>query len=308
MIISTLTVIYLVLNKELKLKGLIKIILMAVIICLPWYLFAYLYFGKILPDTFGAKGGDYTIGRSFFKNIFDIVKIFGGNYIFLLLISLLSVSNIVRFFNTGKLKYTFVFLVVILYILFYSLFISAENIYARYLAITSPVITLLFILFNLYDSFNLQKTKTRFFIAAFLLLVSSVFYSRFDKQLVDNANMIQDSVVTWAQNNTPQNSYISYATIGKLGYFTDRKVFDPQGLINRDISKYYLAGNIEDYYILKRPDYLIGIPGATLSKLRKYGSIDLKKEFIFDIRFLLRQRLSTHSDTDTIRIYKINYW
>jgi hypothetical protein len=307
LILSLLTILYLLLKGEVNLKGLAIIVLSAMAVNIPWFVFAYLYFGRILPDTFGAKGGDYPLGMSFYKNIFDEIKIFGGNYIFLILISLLSIKKATSFFKQNKLKCILVTLIVVIFSLFYSLVITGENVYARYLSIASPVIILLFILYNSYYEENPGKLKIIFYTAAILLIATSVFYSRIDKQLVENSNKIQGTVLQWVLANTPPESYISYATIGELGYYSQRKIFDPQGLINREISKYYMAGKIENYYLLKKPDYLIAVPEATISKLRKYASIELKKEYIFDIRFLLRHKLSSRSSTDTLRIYKINY-
>jgi hypothetical protein len=307
LILSLLAIIYLILKGELKLKGGLKIVLSALAVCLPWFMFVFFYFGRILPDTFGAKGADYPLGMSFYKNIFDIAKIFGGNYIFLFIISLISLNQIKGFFNTFRLKYFLVCLIVIIYALFYSLVITGENVYARYLCIAAPVIIFLYILFISYSEENIYRLRIKYYIAAFLLIASSIFYSGIDKQLVESTKIIQSSVVTWVSENTQKDSYISYATIGELGYYTQRRIFDPQGLINREISGYYREGKIVDYYLLKKPDYLIDVPEETVNKLRDHAKVELKKEFIVDLRYLLRHKLSHRASTYTMRVYKIEY-
>jgi hypothetical protein len=305
LILSLLTLVYFLLSGRMKLKGLVKITLSTLVVCLPWFLFAYFYFGKILPDTFGAKGGDYPLGASIFKNIFDVLKIFGGNYIALFMISLFSINKFTSFYKGDKLKYFLFFMIVVSYVLFYSLVISNETIYARYLFIPAHVIILFFILFINNISIPLSSLKIKYYLAAFLMIITSIFYSRLDKQLVENTKVIQNKVISWVMENTPQNSYISFGIIGEVGYKTQRRIFDPQGLLNRDISHYNISGRIADYYHLKKPDYLINVPETTVNKLRQYADIELKKEFVSDSRSLLRQFISSHSSTDTLRIYKL---
>ena len=305
LILSLLTLLYFLLSGRLALKGLLKITASALVVCLPWFLFAYIYFGKFLPDTFGAKGGDYPLGASFFKNLFDVFMIFGGNYIALFILSLFSINRFVSFFKSDKLKYCLFFLIVVSYVLFYSLVISNETVYARYLCLPAPIIIILFILFIKDISVPPSSLKIKYFLAAFLLIITSVFYSRFDKQLLENAKAIQSNIILWVIENTPQNSFISYGAIGELGYKTQRRIFDPQGLLNRGISSYNVSGRIVDYYRLKKPNYLIGVPETTVNKLRQYADIELKKEFVRDSRYLLRQVISSRSSTDTLRIYKL---
>jgi hypothetical protein len=231
--------------------------------------------------------------------------IFGGNYIALFILSLFSINRFVSFFKSDKLKYCQFFLIVVSYVLFYSLVISNETVYARYLCIPAPVIILFFIFYIKYISIPLSSSKIKYFLAAFLLIITSVFYSRFDKQLLENAKAIQSNIILWVIENTPQNSFISYGAIGELGYKTQRRIFDPQGLLNRGISSYNVSGRIVDYYRLKKPNYLIGVPETTVNKLRQYADIELKKEFVRDSRYLLRQVISSRSSTDTLRIYKL---
>jgi hypothetical protein len=307
LILFLLILLYFLLSGRFTLKGLLKITASAAIVCLPWLLFAYFYFGKLLPDTFGAKGGDYPLGASFFKNLFDLFKIFGGNYLSLFIISLFSIKKFISFYKGDKLKYFLLFMIVVSYVLFYSLVISNETIYARYLFIPASVIILFFILFIKDVSVPLSSHKLKYFLAAFLLIITSIFYSRLDKQLVENTKVIQSSIIRWVIENTPQDSYISYGVIGKLGYETQRKIFDPQGLINRDISRYFASGRIEEYYQLKKPGYLIHVPEITVNKLRPYADIELKKEFVSDSRSLLRQIINIRPSIDTCRIYKLTW-
>jgi hypothetical protein len=137
------------------------------------------------------------------------------------------------------------------------------------------------------------------------MIITSIFYSRLDKQLVENTKFIQNKVISWVMENTQQNSYISFGIIGEVGYKTQRRIFDPQGLLNRDISHYNISGRIADYYHLKKPDYLINVPETTVNKLRQYADIELKKEFVSDSRSLLRQFIGSHSSTNTLKIYKL---
>jgi hypothetical protein len=72
----------------------------------------------------------------------------------------------------------------------------------------------------------------------------------------------------WLKRNTPENALIALHDIGAVGYFSDRKILDLVGLVNPEVSAYYLdqgskkviplsERKIIDYLKEKRPDYLV---------------------------------------------------
>jgi len=79
-IFSFLTLLYLLVSRKINIKGIIRAAVSGIIIVLPWVIFTFLYFGKILPDTFGAKGGDYHSGLNLTHNLLNSAFIIGGNY------------------------------------------------------------------------------------------------------------------------------------------------------------------------------------------------------------------------------------
>ena len=78
----------------------------------------------------------------------------------------------------------------------------------------------------------------------------------------------QIDLARWLNSNTPDDSLIALHDIGAVGYFSERKVLDLVGLVNPEVTRYYLdpqskrviplsERRIIDYLKEKRPDYLV---------------------------------------------------
>ncbi len=78
----------------------------------------------------------------------------------------------------------------------------------------------------------------------------------------------QIDLALWLNSNTPDNSLIALHDIGTVGYFSERKMLDLVGLVNPEVTGYYLdqqskrviplsQRNIIGYLKEKRPDYLV---------------------------------------------------
>jgi len=137
-LLSILTIIYLLFSRKIGLKGVIQILVSGLIIVLPWIIFTYLYMGKLLPDTFGAKGGDYTLGLNLFKNLISIARIFAGNYFPIFILALIFITKTPKFFKKEELKNMIIFLVVGMYILFIQLF-STMTLFTQDICVYIPV-------------------------------------------------------------------------------------------------------------------------------------------------------------------------
>ncbi len=307
-ILFCLTLIYLILSRKLKLKSIFQIIFSLLIIILPWLVFTWFYFGKLLPDTFGAKGGDYKPGLNLLNNLGYSVKIFSGNYLPAFILILYFVKKIPGFIKLDKLKYFYTCFTLIAYTIFYSLVFSNESVYARYLCLIFPFFIIAFISFI---SNSLEDLKKFHIVLAsiFVLFLSTAFLiSRADKVMVENIKKMEGEIIEWVKINTDKDSYITRSRIGEIGFKTQRRIFDPVGLINRDIAGYNQTGRLVDYILLKKPNYLIEMSDETISSLSKRVPLRLVKEFTYDQRFLLRQKLfGPEHQNRVLKIYKVDW-
>jgi len=307
-IFSFLTLLYLLVSRKINIKGIIRAAVSGIIIVLPWVIFTFLYFGKILPDTFGAKGGDYHSGLNLTHNLLNSAFIIGGNYFPIFILMALNFKKIPDYLSGNKLKYSFMILVIAVYVFFYSIVLSNELIYARYLCIIFPVFITLSILFIDFSIPTVRKSAICFSIVILIFLGTAFTISRLDKKLADSGHTTENEIIGWVNKNTNKDNYISRIRIGEIGFKTQRRIFDPVGLINRDIAGYYQSGKIIDYYFIKKPDYLIDPPIYIVEALKKRCNINVVKEFKIKIRLLVRQAILNYTDrNNTLKIYKIDW-
>ena len=307
-ILSFLTLSYLILFKKIKLKGVLQIAFTGSVVVLPWVIFTYLYYGKLLPDTFGAKGGDYKTGLNFLGNLFSAVKIFTGNYFAIFIFALIYLTRVPEFIKKQGIKNLFILLVMVIYILFYSAVFNNDNIYARYLCLVFPFFMISFLSFAEFTLPDVRKFNYTLASVFVILLLIGFTFSRMDKVMVDNYRRVEKEVIVWINDNTSKSSYITRGRIGEIGYKTQRRIFDPVGLINRDIAGYYQSGKILDYYLLKKPDYLIETSPRIVEGIGRHAQVKLVKEFNYQSGFLLRQKLfDWNPHFAEIKIYKVDW-
>ncbi len=86
---------------------------------------------------------------------------------------------------------------------------------------------------------------------------------------VKNTNEMQVAIGQWLRDNTPDDSLLAVNDIGAIGYISDRRVLDLQGLVTPEIlplrdMKHRLAGTapqaVFDFLAARRPDYLVIFP------------------------------------------------
>ncbi len=304
-ILSFFTFIFLVITNKPTKKTIIYSLILVSIIILPWHIFAYNYFGFILPTTFNAKAIDYTIGKNFFVNIFDTSIIFLGNYflLFVLVVTLMIREKLllIKFNSLGKLFLLNIFSL----ILFYSLTISNEQVFARYYCIAFPF--LFYIIFVLIEQFD-TKQELNFYIKTIVLisfLFLSIFFSYLNSLSIQS-DYTEDKIVDWVKKNTLKSDLIVRGRIGKIGFLSERKILDPVGLINPEISYYYKNKKISNFYFNHKPSYYIGDTNSikAISKFAKL--VTIKKEFRHDFPNILRDYFKNNTNKNEY-IYQLKW-
>jgi hypothetical protein len=283
-----------------------KMIVISLSIVLPWMIFSFDYFGTFIPNTFRAKGFDYVIGSNFIVNISDSAKIVLGYYFSILIVTLVLIKRSIRIELLKISKYEIILISVslLVFTIFYSLTLSKDFIYSRYYCLIYPF--LYFYLLLLIKSVDNSKLKL---IMLGICLVYAITITVTISPLTQKSfeqEFIEDEIINWVLNSTDQNDIVLRSRIGKIGFKTNRKILDPIGIINPEISYYYKNHIIEAFFLKRKPSIIIGnIPSRNIWK---FANITLEKEISQDVHTLPRQQL-LGNDTfhQTVTIYRLNW-
>jgi hypothetical protein len=61
----------------------------------------------------------------------------------------------------------------------------------------------------------------------------------------------------WLRSNTPQDATVGYFEIGLIGYYSDRKIIDPLGLVSSGVASHVRKRDLIWAYAYYKPDYII---------------------------------------------------
>ena len=301
LLLSAFIIIWLYKERAIIKKDILKILLFALLINLPWIIFSLLYFHRFFPSTFGAKGASYPLGLKFSQHSISELKILLGNYI-------VQIIFIVYFSVKYKdIRYTtsWTFAIIFSYCLFYSLSLSNELVYARYFCIIFPILNFNFI--SAAKKINFKRKFTFILVSTLLVLLflQSIIFSSINNRYFYNGEHLETEIINWVNSNTNPHSLIVRGRIGEIAYQTNRRILDPVGLINPEITQYYLNKRIVDFYIKEKPDYFIGDSYDNIIKeLKPEAKITLMAEFK-NGGGLLRNYLSNQNDLENNDYQKI---
>jgi hypothetical protein len=252
-----------------------------------------------------AKAGGWNLKNIVYSNVKEGVLIISFNYLpILALMFFYNLKQIKKKISETTLR-KISLLVCILMFVFYCIFIKKEYIYARYFAIFIPFG--LFYFASIIDS--VKHTKTVLIIVFLWFLGSNVFQSYMIEKTFLPSESTEDEIINWVNNETLPDDKITYGRIGKLAFFTERNIIDPQGIINPEILEYDKIGNLLEYYYEHKPDYFIGgFYGVSLDTLEKYSYVEEKKRIFKNKSHLIRTMFQNYEGVDTVKIYKMKWF
>ncbi|MDE3059214.1 MAG: hypothetical protein KGJ59_14800, partial [Bacteroidota bacterium] len=202
----------------------------------PWLIFSYFYFGTILPNSFFSKSNgivslaDGIEGATITGKIILSTQFlaFVGNFLAFWFL----VRN--RNYETGKAP-GLLFVWSVALILYYV--IDGVEVVSRYLLIIIPCI----IIIGLWGWAEFYKTKPhiRTYFAAFFFFLtfaqSQFVYWVVVKPHTDNFTWGTEHCLKpmafWLRDNTSESTKVVVPDIGAIGYYSDRVIYDPAGLV-----------------------------------------------------------------------------
>jgi hypothetical protein len=258
-------------------KRLVAAIGICVALIGPYLLLSLQQTGSLLPGTAYAKAvffGETTMPfinkAGFFKNRF---LPFYGSFIYPASLFILPLMLFAR--RVIALPYLWFY-----FMLFYGSYLllypgAIQNYWNRYQHSFIPFIIMAVAAGAVAVSSMAKKRVSKIIIVAFI--AASILYNQgasfitayktYKGELNSTRNLKID-LALWLKHNTPEDSLIALHDIGAVGYFSERKMLDLVGLVNPEVTRYYLdpqskrviplsERRIVEYLQEKRPDYLV---------------------------------------------------
>ena len=245
-----------------------------------WNIFAFVYFGTIVPTTFSIKAGN-TFFSTERDTLIRSAKLFlSGNPIEFCVILLASVLLLLHSKLTLRKMASYIirseFVLIILWIVsFYSYYILKNvTILSRYSLVVLPLIILLTIaLFTrACEQYHFSQRTTNFLLAALVatsLLVHGLFTYCIVKPATDSfAYGFQRkyrNIASILSTEDCTNGSVALSDVGIIGVYSGLKIYDFVGLVDKD--RFHFSSN-RDYFINKKPRYLISRGELNLEELK----------------------------------------
>jgi hypothetical protein len=259
------------------LKHLVISLEIFLILILPYLLLSLYQTGSLLPNTAYAKAvffGESTMPfinkAGFFKNRF--LPFYGS---FLYPASLLILPLMIFARRVITLPYLW-FYFFIFYGAYFTVYPGAiQNYWNRYQHIFIPLLIMAIAGGGMAAGGMVKKRVVR--ILVMVLIAVSIVYNQgmsfinadrtYKAEIISTRNP-KIELALWLKRNTPDHALIALHDIGAVGYFSERKLLDLVGLINPEVTTYYVdqgskrpiplsERKIIDYLKKKRPDYLV---------------------------------------------------
>jgi hypothetical protein len=247
-------------------------------ILVPWLVYAMLTFGSPLPSTLYAKIAQMESGyfAPFLITSLEWLAAYviptphfahSPNYSYLVAVVLAAIGGLSLLIRP-QFRWWAIFIWLGLYVIGYSLLgIPFYHWYAAPLMLGSMILVGLGTQF-VYDLLN-QKMKTvgkgyrRVVLIAlalticFPLITTLDFIRAYAIEPVSPAQSLYTKTGRWLKENTPETATVGYFEIGFMGYYADRPMIDPVGLVNPGVSKQVAKGDVKWAYLHYKPDYLL---------------------------------------------------
>jgi len=298
-----------IVTKNFSLKDTAIIILCYFAMLIPFLIYAYTYFGTILPNTALGKS---TLTFSLTTIIIQLREIFKTLSAAGIIEILLSVFFLVIFFWRDKKEEYYIPIVWIAgLIVLYT--VTDADIISRYLLIISPFFILIgFNIFAKLKNLNLILLVTIYLI--FTSFSEYVFYN-YVKPHTDNfskgVNECFIPIGKWLNENTPAGSKILLNDVGAIGYYSNRYIIDAAGLVNknlelnRKIMNTPLEKRMHTHMLLDvvKADYVIDRDSSSANELQSNNNITLDLVFMKEF-----PGLGIKDDSPKYyKVYKVSY-
>jgi len=227
-----------------------KAILIYLGLTVPWFIFAWSYFGSPIPATLAAKQhqGSMAISPLFAPRLPIIIKTYtiGGLFWLELALALIGIAFLIWRLH----RWIPLIAWGVLYFVAYTI-LGVSGYYWYYaplvpgwvVAIGLGVTAITSLLIFVSRAFKIQFARTDSFSTIFsvlfvlLLFLAQVNGLRQSGKKIDSRFLIYRAAGEWLKANTPERGTIGALEVGILGYYGQRPMIDFAGLLQPDVSK-----------------------------------------------------------------------
>jgi hypothetical protein len=255
---------------------------------LPWLIYSLVTFGSPLPDTLSVKVAQgrsglwapflitslewlaaYTIPTPHFSYV-------GPNYSYLIIVALAVLGGLSQLFPPVRYRWWAIMIWLGLYTAGYTwLGVPFYHWYAAPLALGGLILAglgaqLLFDLINQHG--KRYETGLLITLAAVLcvpLLTALNHIRQKASEPIPLEYRLYINTALWLRQHTPPTATVGYFEIGYLGYFSERRLIDPAGLVNPGVASQVAQGNFKWSYHRYKPDYIVIHPTRWYDRLGK---------------------------------------
>lgn len=256
-----------------------RLIVAGVVVLVPWMVFSWLYFGTLLPQTLGAKmaQGRSGLWGPFLPLSVDWMKSFVlGSHRFpavtpchaYLVAAALAGVGAISAVRKPRFHFTAILVWVALYSLAYT--VIGAPFYSWY---ATPIVFAMILLTGIgvqasWDRLARWRRGKRRSLGtvvtmAFLLALAwpviagarSVW--SYVQSPVSQGQALQVKTGLWLRNNIPSDASVGVFEIGFIGYFSDRRMIEPTGLLDPAVAERVPSAEFKWAYRHYRPDCIV---------------------------------------------------
>ncbi|RKX30066.1 MAG: hypothetical protein DRP47_00050 [Candidatus Zixiibacteriota bacterium] len=247
-----------------QLRRVFALAVMAVLILLPWVVFASVYFGSPIPNSIGAKLALYS--RVWASSTSDnFIFVMGWHNPFGWVMFALAVVGgwrLMRKYQFGRLEFVWMLVTIV------ALTFSSTLVFRWYIAPIYPI----YILFAsasvliLADKWRMLADVSRIqqlligAVLVILLAVANYPTVRNYRHEWDVLSTIHDGVIRYIHANADENDVVATEDLGYVGYYCERRILDRAGLVSPEAASYNRRGDYMGLIIDSRPEWLVISP------------------------------------------------
>lgn len=253
------------------LKDSLRSLTMYALVVVPWLVFAALYFGVPLPNTYIAKSGAIPNVEETLDSLITMAGIVGSTQVLIAVILVLGTGLAVKKIGLKNIRTEIIGLIWILALpIFYAL--ANVQVVSRYMLMITPFVILygFWGLKKIEELLNVRPAQ----ILIILVLVSFVTLAQnrfvYHSQAVPHMNSFTNGmndalkpIAYWLKEHTTTDAEVLAPDIGLIGYISDRTIYDVAGLVTPKVRMTFAGKSYDDgmaqrcYEKVVNPDYVI---------------------------------------------------
>lgn len=205
-------------------------------ITIPWFVFAWTYFGSPLPVTLAVKQqqGIMTISQRFSPGLLSLL---GGYSLWPYALEAgLAAAGLIFMFRSAR-QWVLLTAWIMLYFLMYSL-LGVTAYFWYYAPLVPGLIVLIGLGITGIRGFFISS-RTPVFYSAVISLILVLAASQAVRIPLNNRSIIYGLVGEWLRENTPTNASVGTLEVGIIGFHSQRRMIDFAGLIQPEVGSQF---------------------------------------------------------------------